>query len=133
MKRLFVLVVALVLLLPGVGTAFAGVDWDGDPLFDVGGTKVHVAYSIGGGGFVRDGGQVTIVGTAPDARLLGKGPRYVHASAVQAGEAGKFGVTTTLSGPNVPSSFELRFRIPAEKVDLVVTVTNGQTVWFDVP
>ena len=126
MKRLLTAVLVLVLLLAMQGTALAGVDWDGDPLFVVDGVKAHVSFSINGGDFVRSGGHIHVNASGHNIRLLGKGPRCVSAEVHEGGQAGYLTLITTLDGVDQPETFEVRVRVPGAKIDVVETVAPGQ-------
>lgn len=133
MKKLITLLLLLALMTTTVGVAFAGLDWDGDPLLQVGRTKVHVDFSIAGGDFVRDGGQITLVATAPDIRLVSRGPRYLTVFPVSGGQSGELQLTTTLSGADVPDDFLVRVRVPNKGYEEIQRATNGATLTFHLP
>ncbi len=133
MKRLVCILMVLTLLLTTTSMAFAGVDWDGDPLFSAGGAKIHVDFSIAGGDFVRAGGQINLTATSPDIRLLGRGPHYISTAAISGGVADHLLLTTQLSGATVPDSFVVRVRIPSQGVERTFDTTNGATVDFLIP
>ncbi len=133
MKRLLTILMVLTLLLTTTSLAFAGVDWDGDPLISAGGQKIHVDYSIAGGDFVHAGGQIALTATSPGIRLLGKGPHYISTAVVSGGVAGHLLLTTQLSGATVPAQFVVRVRIPSKGIEKTFTTTNGGTVDFSIP
>lgn len=133
MKRLATIFLVLALLLGSVGMAFAWISWDGDPVLDVDGTKVHVSFNINDGAFVGNGGQIALTAKAWQIRLLAPGPKYVQTTVVQGGKRGKLYLTTTLSGAPVPETFLVRVRIPNKGFEQVYTTSNGRTVVVDLP
>jgi hypothetical protein len=132
MKRLFIVLMVLALLATTTTMAFAGVDWDGDPVLSVGGTVVTVEYGFEGD-FILQGGQIHVLSEAPQIRLLDSGPSYVKAKVKSGGERGHLLVTTTLSGKDAPKSFEVRVSVPSKNVVQVFTVKKGDTVDFVMP
>jgi hypothetical protein len=130
MRKLAVLLAILAFLFPSVGTAFGGVDWDGDPVYNVDGAIVYVEYSINGGNFVRDGGHIKVEAVAPKIRLLDSGPEYVSASAERGGHDGELAVTTRLTHARVPKTFLIRIRVPADGREWIMEVKNGATAKF---
>lgn len=133
MKRLVSVLLLLALLAATTSMAFAGVDWDGDPLLSVGGTKMHVDFSIADGVFVRAGGQIALTATAPGIRLLGRGPNYITTDVVSGGAPGHLLLTTQLSGAEVPQTFVVRVRIANKGVEWTFLTHNGATVDFTIP
>lgn len=134
MKRLAAIFLVLALLLGSVGVAFAWISWDGDPVLDVGGTKVHVSFNIGDGAFVRNGGQIALTAMAPKIRLLAPGPKYVKTTVVQGNcEGGDLCLTVTLSGATIPDSFLVRVRVPNKGFERIYSTSSGKTVVVDLP
>ena len=124
MKKLFIVLMVLALLVTTTSMVFAGVDWDGDPILSVGGTTVYVDYSFGGGDFILEGGQIRLVAEAPQIRLLDPGPEYIKTKVKSDGQKGHLLLTTSLSRAEVPDTFQVRVSVPSKDVEQVFTVTN---------
>ena len=133
MKRLFSVLLLLVLLGTTTSLVFAGVDWDGDPVLSVGGTTVYVDYGFEEGEFIADGGRISVVAQAPQIRLLDSGPSYVTTKVKSGGERGHLLVTTTLSKAEAPKTFQVRVSVPSKGVVQIFTVKNRETIDFVMP
>ena len=133
MKRLFSVLLLLALLSATTGLVLAGVDWDGDPILSVGGTIVYVDYSISGGDFVLEGGQIRLVAEAPQIRLLDPGPEYIKTKVKSDGQKGHLLLTTSLSHAEVPDTFQVRVSVPSKDVVKIFTVKNRETIDFVMP
>jgi hypothetical protein len=132
MKRLFIVVMVLALMVTTAGMAFAGVDWDGDPVLSVGGTVVNVDFGFDGD-FILQGGQIHVLAEAPQIRLLDSGPSYVKAKVKTDGDKGHLLLTTTLSGKDSPKTFQVRVSVPSKGVEQTFTVKKGDTLDFVMP
>lgn len=128
MRKLVALLAIFAFLFPSVGSVFGGVDWDGDPVYNVDGTVVYVEYNIAGGDFVRDGGHIRVAAVAPEIRLLDGGPEYVTATAERGGRDGELAITTKLNHARVPKTFLMRVRVPADGREWTMEVKSGATV-----
>jgi hypothetical protein len=135
MKRLFIVLMVLALMVTTAGMAFAGVDWDGDPVLSVGGTVVRVDYGFDEAGFILRGGRIDVTAEAPQIRLLDSGPHYVKAKVKSRGEAGHLLLTTKLTGKDAPDTFQVRVRVETKSgvQEFTFTVDNRDTLDFVMP
>ncbi len=133
MKKLYVLVLVLSLVVTTSGVALAGFNWDGDPLLKVNGTTVQVVFGIDDGAFVHNGGQIAVVAQATEIQLLSRGPSYVTTTVVQGGKQGQLLITTTLTGSGAPNKFLVRVRVPSSGFEQVYESRNGGTVRVQLP
>ena len=133
MKRLFSVLLLLVLLGTTTSLVFAGVDWDGDPVLSVGGTTVYVDYGLKDGDFVLEGGQIRLVAEAPKISLVDSGPDYVTTKVMSGGQKGHLLLTTTLSGEDAPKTYQVRVSVPSKGVEQIFKVKTGATIDFVMP
>jgi hypothetical protein len=133
MRRLYILFLVLALVMASAGVAAAGVEWDGDPVLNVHGSKLWVDFGIDDGSFVKGGGQIAVLAVAPKINVMDPGPDFIHAFAVRGGQEGYLRVTAYLWGQDAPATFQIRVRVPANGYEQTVTVTNGVPAVFDLP
>jgi hypothetical protein len=131
MKRLFIVLMVLALMVTTTGLVLAGVDWDGDPVLLVGGTTVNVDFGFEGD-FLADGGRISVLAVAPQIRLLFSEP-YVTTKVRSGGERGHLLITTTLSKGDAPKTFQVRVSVPSKGVMKIFTVKNRETIDFEMP
>jgi hypothetical protein len=131
MKRLFIVLMVLALMVTTTGLVLAGVDWDGDPVLLVGGTTVNVDFGFEGD-FLADGGRISVLAVAPQIRLLFSEP-YVTTKVRSGGERGHLLITTTLSKGDAPETFQVRVSVPSKRVEKIFTVKNRETIDFEMP